>query len=62
MRLRCLPAVGRASQVAPLRVGGGLGIGVVVIIRHVRRGDIHVARVAAAKCRPRGVVAWDKVG
>ena len=59
-RLRCLPAVGRASQVAPLRVGGGLGVA--VIIRHVRRGDIHVARMAAVKCRPRGLVACDKRG
>ena len=65
-RLRCLPAVGRASQVAPLRVGvvwWCVGFGVVVIIRHVRRGDIHVARMAAAKCRPRGVwrvIKWGK--
>ena len=55
MRLRCLPAVGRASQVAPLRVGGGLcvvwGLACGVIIRHVRRGDIHVARMADACMR-----------
>ena len=40
--------------------GGRLGVA--VFIRHVRRGDIHVARMAAAKCRPRGLVACDKRG
>ncbi len=71
-RLRCLPAVGRASQVAPLRVGGGLcGVaakcrprGLVACDKRgdKRRGDIHVARVAGACMRAVALPPYGRPG
>ena len=61
-----LPPCGRPGVTSGAPTCGGLcvvrGLVCGVIIRHVRRGDIHVARVAAVKCRPRGLVVCDKRG